>query len=80
MTAEPAMVLRLVKTLSHASGVRGMCGGQAFDLAMVGEKPGIEELSQMQALKTGALIEAAVLMGAQVGQWIAWQNLPKKRF
>lgn len=69
MTAEPAMVLRLVKTLSHASGVRGMCGGQAFDLAMVGEKPGIEELSQMQALKTGALIEAAVLMGAQVGQW-----------
>ena len=46
-----------------------MCGGQAFDLAMVGEKPGIEELSQMQALKTGALIEAAVLMGAQVGQW-----------
>lgn len=74
---DPAMVMRLVTTLARASGVRGMCGGQALDLAMVGQKPGEAELLRMQALKTGALIQAAVLMGAQAGHWEALTDLTK---
>lgn len=62
-------VVRLVRTLSHAAGYYGMCGGQALDLAMVGEKPTEAELLRMQSMKTGALIRAAVLMGAQAGDW-----------
>ena len=46
-----------------------MCGGQALDLAMVGGHPGEAELLRMQAMKTGALIQAAVLCGAQAGDW-----------
>ena len=66
-------VLRLVRTLSHASGFYGMAGGQALDLAMVGGHPTEAELLRMQTMKTGALIRAAVLMGAQAGDWT---NLP----
>ncbi len=62
-------VARLCGTLARAAGVRGMCGGQALDLAMVGGHPGEGELLMMQAMKTGALIQAAVLMGAQAGDW-----------
>ena len=62
-------VKRLTATLARAAGVRGMCGGQALDLAMVGAEPGETELLRMQAMKTGALILAAVLMGAQAGDW-----------
>ena len=60
---------RLTQTLSRAAGVWGMCGGQALDLAMVGEHPGEAELLRMQAMKTGAMILASVLMGAQSGGW-----------
>ena len=65
----PSAVARLCGTLARAAGVRGMCGGQALDLAMVGGHPGEGELLMMQAMKTGALIQAAVLMGAQAGDW-----------
>ena len=60
---------RLAQTLARAAGVWGMCGGQALDLGMVGKNPGIPELARMQAMKTGAMIMAAVLMGAQAGRW-----------
>ena len=65
----PAAAARLCATLARAAGVRGMCGGQALDLAMVGGHPGEAELLRMQAMKTGALIQAAVLCGAQAGDW-----------
>lgn len=65
----PAAAARLCGTLARAAGVRGMCGGQALDLAMVGCRPGEAELLRMQAMKTGALIQAAVLCGAQAGAW-----------
>lgn len=62
-------VVMLVGTLARAAGVWGMCGGQALDLEMVGKNPGEAELFRMQSMKTGALILAAVLMGAQSGDW-----------
>ena len=56
----------MLRQLALAAGARGMCGGQALDLAATGPgaSPGIEALERVHALKTGALIRAAVRMGA----------------
>jgi farnesyl diphosphate synthase len=57
----------MIALLAHASGSRGMAGGQAIDLASVGQPLTQPELELMHALKTGALIRAAVLIGALAG-------------
>ncbi|HHW65640.1 MAG TPA: geranyl transferase [Rhodocyclaceae bacterium] len=59
--------LAMVSHLAVASGSRGMAGGQAIDLAAVGKQLGREELEFMHVHKTGALIRAAVLLGARAG-------------
>ena len=59
--------LEMIALLAHASGSRGMAGGQAIDLASVGKPLEQAELELMHALKTGALIRAAVLLGALAG-------------
>ncbi|QJT79484.1 (2E,6E)-farnesyl diphosphate synthase [Kosakonia sp. MUSA4] len=56
--------LAMVSTLAISSGVAGMCGGQALDLAAEGEQISLESLEQIHRHKTGALIRAAVKMGA----------------
>jgi farnesyl diphosphate synthase len=66
--AEPVRQLELITLLARASGSRGMAGGQAIDLAATGLQPTQPELELMHALKTGALIRAAVLLGALAGQ------------
>jgi geranylgeranyl pyrophosphate synthase len=53
----------LIRELSSASGVNGMVGGQAIDLAVVNQNISYDELVNMHALKTGALIDAATHMG-----------------
>src|SRR3972149_252765 len=50
-----------------AAGSRGRAGGQAIDLAAVGTSLTLPELEFMHIHKTGALIRAAVLLGAQCG-------------
>jgi len=65
---EPKQQLEMIALLAHASGSRGMAGGQAIDLASVGKPLTQPELELMHALKTGALIRAAVLLGALAGQ------------
>jgi farnesyl diphosphate synthase len=62
---EPAAQIAL---LAEASGVSGMAGGQAIDLTTVGEMLALNELERMHALKTGALIRAAVRLGAGCGR------------
>ncbi len=57
--------LRLIRELADASGVRGMAGGQAMDLAAQGKELSLDELETMHRLKTGALIRASVLMPAR---------------
>lgn len=52
---------RLVETVARACGSLGMTGGQSIDLASEGRKLSQAELEQMYALKTGALIQAAVM-------------------
>src|SRR5271165_477011 len=54
--------------LAQASGSRGMAGGQAIDLASAGGHLDLVELERMHRLKTGALIRAAVLLGADCGR------------
>ncbi|MDR2195764.1 MAG: polyprenyl synthetase family protein [Gallionellaceae bacterium] len=65
LCADPARQLRMVKLLAAASGSRGMAGGQAIDLASVGQQLTLPELESMHIRKTGALIRASVLLGAQ---------------
>ncbi|HEX9194935.1 MAG TPA: farnesyl diphosphate synthase [Azonexus sp.] len=66
--ADPARQLEMIALLARASGSRGMAGGQALDLAAVGRALDQPELELMHALKTGALIRAAVLLGALAGR------------
>lgn len=61
---DASVQLQLVQTLALASGSRGMAGGQAIDLASVGQNLTQPELEYMHIHKTGALIRAAALMGA----------------
>ena len=60
-----AQQLAMIKLLTTASGSRGMAGGQAIDLASVGNQLSLPELELMHIHKTGALIRAAILLGAQ---------------
>ncbi|PIT78152.1 polyprenyl synthetase family protein [Limnohabitans sp. G3-2] len=53
-----------VGLLARASGYQGMCGGQAIDLASVGQRLSEDQLRQMHRLKTGALLLCSVQMGA----------------
>ena len=60
-------VVQATGTLARAAGAAGMVGGQALDMAYTA-KAGVslEELREMQALKTGALITAACVCGAEL--------------
>jgi farnesyl diphosphate synthase len=61
---EPARQLEMVRTLAMAAGSRGMAGGQAIDLESTGKVLAQAELEFMHVRKTGALISAAVKLGA----------------
>lgn len=63
----PEQQATLVRELALASGSTGMAGGQAIDLASVGLQLTREQLETMHNLKTGALLRAAVRMGALAG-------------
>ncbi|RYX95304.1 MAG: polyprenyl synthetase family protein [Comamonadaceae bacterium] len=58
----------LCRMLAQAAGFQGMAGGQAIDLASVGKPLTPDELHGMHRLKTGALLQASVLMGAACGK------------
>lgn len=58
--------LQLIQILSQAAGAQGMVAGQAIDLANVDKAMALQALETMHRLKTGALIKAAILMGALV--------------
>lgn len=62
--ATPAQRVQMVAQLAHAAGSMGMAGGQAIDLESVGKTLTGAELETMHQRKTGALISAAVRLGA----------------
>lgn len=55
--------LQMIAVLAKASGDRGMVAGQAFDLSHVDKALNLEQLKQMHAHKTGALINASIELG-----------------
>ena len=64
---DAARRLEMLNLLAHAAGSRGMAGGQAIDLDSVGKPLSLAELEFMHIHKTGALIRAAILLGAACG-------------
>lgn len=56
--------ITMISELAQASGVAGMCGGQALDLAAEGKSIDLAQLEQIHRHKTGALIRVAVRLGA----------------
>ena len=66
----PRAKLNLLMSLAHASGVRGMVGGQAADIAAenAGEPLDLEQITALQAGKTGALITWAALVGPRMAE------------
>jgi farnesyl diphosphate synthase len=59
------MQAQLCGLLARAAGACGMAGGQAIDLSSVGKELNEHQLQRMHRLKTGALLECAVLLGAR---------------
>ncbi|RQP25838.1 polyprenyl synthetase family protein [Piscinibacter terrae] len=71
-----ALQARLCSLLARSAGHAGMAGGQAIDLASIGKPLDEHTLRDMHHRKTGALLQASVLMGAATGiptagQWDA---------
>lgn len=64
---EPALQARLCGLLARSAGHAGMAGGQAIDLASIGKPLDERALRDMHRRKTGALLQASVLMGAACG-------------
>ena len=62
-----ALQARLTGLLARAAGHAGMAGGQAIDLASIGHALNETQLRDMHQRKTGALLQASVLMGAACG-------------
>lgn len=77
MTDEPQARLEIIRALTHASGSRGMAGGQAIDLASEGKELDITELENMHIHKTGALIRASVIMGTMANGQIDTDRLAR---
>jgi farnesyl diphosphate synthase len=71
----PDAQIEMLKVLALASGSRGMAGGQAIDLACVGKTLSLPELEFMHIHKTGALIRAAVVLGARCGHGLDAKQL-----
>jgi len=69
--------LKMIQLFATACGSRGMAGGQAIDLEAVGRSLTLTELEFMHILKTGALIRASVLLGAQCGAALAEPELDR---
>jgi len=64
----PAVQAQLCRLLASAAGSQGMAGGQAIDLASVGLSLDETQLREMHRMKTGALLQGSVEMGAACGE------------
>lgn len=66
-SGDPFLRAELVSTLAVASGFNGMAGGQVMDMAAQTGEFDLSAVTRLQQLKTGALLSAAVEMGAIMG-------------
>ena len=65
--SDPAVQIRLVAALAGASGLAGMAGGQMLALQAETRQLDLTEVTEMQSMKTGALIQCAAICGGIVG-------------
>jgi len=73
-TSKMPIQVKLIRQLVRASGYQGMCGGQALDLAATGKNISLGELEILHSLKTGALLEASVLMSAMCSRQVTCED------
>src|SRR5690606_19304648 len=66
MPIAPALIVQATQLLTRSAGSLGMVGGQAIDCESVGRTLSPEQLQQMHSMKTGAMLEASVLLGGIV--------------
>jgi farnesyl diphosphate synthase len=66
MPVAPALIVQAVDMLARSAGSFGMAGGQAIDCASVGKRLTQEQLQMMHGMKTGAMLQASVLLGGIV--------------
>ena len=64
MSADPAKVGRAIGILAEKTGIYGMIGGQTVDVELTGKAVPREKLDFIYRLKTGALLEASMMIGA----------------
>ncbi len=62
----PALVIQAIELLARSAGSLGMAGGQAIDCLAVGQALSQAELQVMHSMKTGAMLQASVLLGGIV--------------
>jgi len=67
-SGDPFVRAELVQVLASAAGAGGMVGGQVMDIAGEGQSLDLHAITRLQQLKTGALLAAAVEMGAVLGK------------
>ena len=70
-TMAPPVQATMCRLLARAAGGQGMAGGQAIDLASVGVALNEAQLREMHRLKTGALLQGSVEMGAASAEQVA---------
>jgi farnesyl diphosphate synthase len=75
IASDPRVQLEMVRTLAAAAGSRGMAGGQQIDLEATGKPLTVTELEVMHIHKTGALIRAAVILGASCGDDLTGEKM-----
>lgn len=66
MPVAPALIVQATRLLAHAAGSLGMAGGQAIDCESVGRQLDADQLQVMHGMKTGAMLQASVLLGGVV--------------
>ncbi len=74
---EPRNQLDMIRLLAQAAGSRGMAGGQMIDIEGTGQQLSRAELEFMHVHKTGALIRAAILLGARCGTPLPEEELAR---
>ena len=64
MTDHPERAARAIRVLAEKAGIGGMAGGQVVDVEKTGQPLSADELNFIYRLKTGALLEASLMIGA----------------
>ncbi|WP_449446162.1 (2E,6E)-farnesyl diphosphate synthase [Thermomonas brevis] len=76
----PECRIAMLAELARASGVAGMCGGQALDIDATGNAIALADLERLHSLKTGALLRCAVRLGALAGNANRGQSAQLDRY